>query len=44
VMRLRTDPFTASYHIRARKLLNSFMEMNCVRETFVHLSGLNVIA
>ena len=32
------------YHIRARKLLNLLMEMNCVRETFIHLSGLNVIA
>jgi hypothetical protein len=32
------------YHIRARKLPNLFMEMNCVLETFVRLSGLNVIA
>ena len=33
-----------SYHIRVRKLMNLFMEMNCVRETFIHLSGLNMIA
>ena len=32
-----------SYHIDARKLLNLFMEMNCVRETFIRLSGLSVI-
>ena len=32
-----------AYNIRARKLLNLFMEMNCVRETFIRLSGLNVI-
>lgn len=33
-----------AYHIRARKLLNLFMEMNCVAETFIRLSGLNAIA
>jgi len=32
-----------TYHIHTRKLLNLFMEMNCVRETFIRLSGLNVI-
>ena len=31
------------YHIYARRLLNLFMEMNCVRETFIRLSGLTVI-
>ena len=31
------------YHIHTRKLLNLFMEMNCVRETFIRLSGLSVI-
>ena len=30
------------YHIRARKLLNLFMEMNC-GDRFIHLSCLNKI-
>jgi hypothetical protein len=40
-----TDEFPEmwnSYHIRARKLLNSFTEMNCGGR-FIHLSRLNVI-
>jgi hypothetical protein len=40
---LRIGPCQPAYHIGARKLLNLFMEMNCVRETFIRLSGLSVI-
>jgi hypothetical protein len=41
--RLRQRIDYPGYHIRARKLLNLFMEMNC-GGTFVHLSGLNLIS